>query len=117
MRQADIRFAWVTGWIADPITFKTNSAILATEPRGRIPANSTVLLHADRPSILLLARHDDPQPAFLKALDAGNVTYHVERFYSVPGVDTLVITPLNRTVSPLDPHFAAVFNRVFNGCL
>ncbi|GAC1303466.1 MAG: hypothetical protein NVSMB27_43000 [Ktedonobacteraceae bacterium] len=122
MQQAHIRFAWATGWIATPITFRTDSAILVTEPHGRIPADSMAVLHADRPSILLLARHDDSHPAFLKALDARNVVYHAERFYSVPGVDELVITPLNRTVSPLDPAFADAFHiggfhSMFSGCL
>ena len=117
MQHAHIRYAWATGWTADPITFKTNSAILVTETRGRIPANSKTLLQADRPSILFLAQHDDLHPAFLKALDGRKVTYHVKRFFSAPGVDILVVTPLNRTVSPLDPAFTTLFQRIFFGCL
>jgi len=117
MQQAGIRYAWATGWLGDPITFKTNSAILVTEPHGRIPTNSKIVLHADRPSILLLAHHTDLHPAFLDALDARKVEYHIQRFYAAPGVDALVITPLNQTVSPLDPYFTALFHRVFFGCL
>ena len=117
MQHAHIRYAWATGWTADPITFKTNSAILVTETRGRIPANSKTLLQADRPSILFLAQHDDLHPAFLKALDGKKVTYHAKRFLSAPGVDILVVTPLNRTVSPLDPAFSALFQSIFLGCL
>jgi len=117
MQQADIHYAWATGWLGDPITFKTNSAILVTEPHGRIPTNSSIVLHADRPSILLLAHHTDLHPAFLDVLDARKVEYHIQRFYAAPGVDALVITPLNQTVSPLDPYFTALFHRVFFGCL
>ena len=117
MQHAHIRYAWATGWTADPITFKTNSAILVTETHGRIPANSKTLLQADRPSILFLAQHDDLHPAFLKALDGKKVTYHAKRFLSAPGVDILVVTPLNRTVSPLDPAFSALFQSIFLGCL
>ena len=117
MQQANIHYAWATGWLGDPITFKTNSAILVTEPHGRIPTNSNIVLHADRPSILLLAHHTDLHPAFLDVLDARNVEYHIQRFYAAPGVDALVITPLNQTVSPLDPYFTALFHRVFFGCL
>ena len=31
MQQAKIRYAWATGWLGDPITFKTNGALLVTE--------------------------------------------------------------------------------------
>jgi hypothetical protein len=121
MQQAHIRFAWGTDWIAAPITFRTNSAILITGPHARITADILAVLHSDRPSILLLARHDDSHPAFLRALDARSVVYHAERFYSVPGVDELVVTPLNRAVSPLDPAFADAFriggfHNLFSGC-
>ena len=117
MRQVNIRYAWATGWLGDPITFKTNSAILVTQVHGRIPANSNTLLHANRPSILLLVLHNDSHLAMLDVLDTRNVTYHVERLPSLPGVDVLVVTPLNRTVSPLDPAFTLLFQRVFKGCL
>jgi len=117
MRQAHIRYAWATRWLGDPITFKTNSAILVTELHGRIPANSNTVLHANRPSILLLVLQNDSHLVILRVLDTRNVTYHIERLSAQPGVDVLVVTPLNRTVSPLDPAFALLFRRVFKGCL
>ena len=117
MQHANIRYAWATGWLGDPITFKTNGALLVTELHGRIQANSNTVLHADRPGIFFLALHNDLHPAILKALDASNVTYHIERFYSEQGVDLLLVTPLNRTVSPLDPAFSNLFQIVFRGCL
>ncbi len=116
MQRSHIRYAWAVGWIADPITFETNAAILVTQPGGRIPANSSTLLHTDRASLFVLARHNDAHPAFLQELDHNNVTYHIERFYSGPGIDVLLITPLNRNVSPLDPAFTHLFQEVFGEC-
>jgi hypothetical protein len=117
MQQAHIRYAWATGWLGDPITFKTNGALLVTERPGRILANSNTVLHADRPGIFFLVRHDDLHPTILQAVDAKNVTYHIERFYSERGIDLLLVTPLNRTISPLDPAFKNLFQIVFRGCL
>ena len=117
MQQAHIRYAWATGWLADPITFKTNGALLVTERPGRIPVNSNTVLHADRPGFFFLVPHDDLHPTILQAVDAKNITYHIERFYSEQGIDLLLVTPLNRTVSPLDPAFRNLFQNVFRGCL
>lgn len=117
MQQTNIRYAWSTGWLGDPITFKTNGALLVTELHGRIQANSNTVLHADRPGIFFLARHSDLHPAIFRALDARNITYHIERFYSEPGVDLLLVIPLNRTVSPLDPAFNNLFQNAFRGCI
>jgi hypothetical protein len=117
MQQAHIRYAWATGWLGDPITFKTNGALIVTELPGRIQANGKTVLHSDRPGFFFLVRHDDLHPTILQALDAKNVTYHIERFYSEPGIDLLLVTPLNRTVSPLDPAFKNLFQIVFRGCL
>ena len=117
MERAKIRYAWATGWLGDPITFKTNSALLVTELHGRILTNSNTVLHADRPGIFFLAQQDDAHPALLKSLDAKHVTYHIERFYAGQGVDLLLVTPLNRTVSPLDPAFKNLFQLVFRGCV
>jgi hypothetical protein len=116
MQHAHIQYGWATGWLGDPITFKTNGALLVTELPGRILANSSTVLHADRPSIFFLVRHDDLHPAILKAVDAKNITYHIERFYAEPGIDLLLVTPLNRTISPLDPAFKNLFHIVFRGC-
>jgi len=117
MQHTHIRYAWANGWLGFPIMFKTNSAILVPWLYHRIPAISNTVLHADRPSFFLLAKHNDLHPAILHVLDANNVMYHVERFYSVPGIDALLVTPLNRTISPLDPAFAALFNKVFYNCI
>jgi hypothetical protein len=117
MQHEKIRYAWATGWLGDPITFKTDGALVVTEQPGRILANSNTVLHADRPGIFLLVRSDNLHPKILHALDARKITYHIERFYSEPGVDLLLVTPLNRTVSPLNPAFRNLFQNVFRGCL
>ena len=117
MQREHIHYAWGTGWIADPITFRTDGAIIVSEPHGRISANNDAVARADRPSLLLLAQHSDAHPAFLASLDHKHIAYRIGRFYSEPGIDALVITPLDRTLSPSDPAFAGVFNAVFRGCL
>jgi hypothetical protein len=117
MQQTKLRYAWATGWLGDPITFKTNGALLVTELPGRIQANGDTVLRADRPGIFFLTLHNDSHPAILKALDARKIAYHIERFYSVPGVDLLLIVPLNQTVSPLDPSYSNLFQVVFRGCV
>jgi hypothetical protein len=114
MEQEHIHYAWGSGWIGDPITFKTNERIIVTQPDGRIQADDDAVLHADRASLLLLVRRNDRYPAILRSLDALHVQYRIGRFSSEPGVDALVVTPLHHTLSPFDPRFADVFRDVFD---
>jgi hypothetical protein len=114
MEREHIHYVWGTGWIGDSITFKTDGNIVVGDPHGRIKSNDDAVLHAKYASIILLVRHSDAHPAFLKALDVENVQYRIGRFYSEPGVDALVITPLNCTLSLTDPRFASVFTYVFS---
>ena len=117
LRSEHIHYVWATGWVGDHITFETDDAIVATKIGGRIVSDVEAVMHADRASVLLLAAHDDLYPDFLQELDANHVTYRVARFYSAPDVDAVVVTPLNRTLSPSDPAFASLFQRSFHGCL
>ena len=117
LRSKQIHYVWATGWVGDHITFETDGSIVATKIGGRIASDDEALMHADRASVLVLAAHNDLHPDFLHELDANHVTYQVGRFYSAPGVDALVVTPLNRTLSPSDPAFARLFQRSFRGCL
>jgi hypothetical protein len=117
LRNNYIHYVWATGWVGDHITFETDGSIVATKIGGRIVPDDEALIRADRASVLLLARHNDLHPDFLQELDAGQVTYKVERFYSAPGVDAVVVTPLNRTLAPFDPAFNRLFQRSFRGCL
>ncbi len=112
-----IHYAWSSSWIGNRITFLTNGAIVATDWPGRVVANGVLVLHSPRPAIILLASHNGPEPKLLQLLDAQHVTYHSQAFYAEPGVDTLIVTSLSRTISPLDPIFAPVLNKTLIGCL
>jgi hypothetical protein len=117
LKNQHIHYVWATNWVGDHITFETDDSIVATKTGIRIMSDYQALMHADRASVLALAAHDDHHPDFLRELDANHVTYRVARFYSAPGVDALVVTPLNRTLSPSDPASSRLFQQAFRGCL
>ena len=117
LKSNHIHYLWATNWVGDHITFATDDAIVATETGIRIMSDYQALLHADRASVLVLAAHNDRHPDFLHELDTNHITYRVGRFYSAPGVDALVVTPLNRTLSPSDPASRTLFKRSFRGCV
>ena len=111
MLREHIHYAWANNWIAFPVDFKTQERIIISDPLGiirknpslnRIPAYTEAVLHAERPSFLVFVRHNDSYPKLLQLLDARQVTYHTARFPAQEGHDVLVVTPLNRTVSPFD---------------
>ncbi|HJT56815.1 MAG TPA: hypothetical protein VJ761_09990 [Ktedonobacteraceae bacterium] len=111
MEREHIQYAWAPSWIAYPIVFKTQSRIILADPLpfilnnqagNRIPANSDAVLHADRPSLITFVRHTDRYPEILQLLDSKHVTYRTARFPAQEGRDVIVVTPLNRTVSPLE---------------
>ncbi len=113
-----VHYGWAISWIANPIIFKTNDAIILTDPRpiifhsgmGRIPADTEAVMHADRPSMLTLIRHDDAYPFLERLLDTKQVTYHAMRFPSLRGYDVLVLTSFSRTVSLYETKgFGAAF--------
>ena len=117
LKNQHIHYVWATNWVGDHITFETDDSIVATKTDIRIPSDYQALIHADRASVLVLVAHDDHHPDFLRGLDANHVTYRVARFYSAPGVDAMIVTPLNRTLSPSDPASGRLFQRSFSGCL
>ncbi len=111
MQREHISYAWAPNLLGYPIVFKTNSKIIIANPLAltnppqainRIPAYTAAVQQADRPSFLVFAGHDDAHPALLRMLDDEQVTYRVARFPSEPGFDVLVVTPVSRTVSPLE---------------
>ncbi len=119
MQHEHIHYAWAPNLLAYPIVFKTDGNIVIANPLAltvpplaidRIPAYTAAVQHADRPSILVFAQHNDAHPALLMLLDHQQVTYRVARFFSQSGTDVLVVTPLNRSVSPLE---SAAFNGFF----
>lgn len=117
LQRAHIQYAWASSWVGNRVTFETNEAIIATDWTGRVPANGLKVLHSDRPSILFLTRHTNLHPVFLQTLDANHVTYHVERLFSAPGIDLMVVTPLNQNVYLLDPKYASQLHQLLIGCL
>jgi hypothetical protein len=61
---------------------------------------------ADRASFLIFVQHGNTHPRLLQLLDAQQVTYKTAVFPSQPGVDVMVVTPINKTVSPFaSPDF------------
>jgi hypothetical protein len=118
MQQQHIRYVWATNFLAYPIVFKTDSQIIAADPLplmhpkiaiNRIPEYTTMVMHADRPSFLVFVRHGDAHPSLLRALASERVTYRYALFPSEPGVDVLIVTPLNRTVSTTSSRAFDIF--------
>ena len=111
LQKQHIRYFWANNFLAYPLVFKSNLSIIGADPLpltqptiavNRIPSYTDAVLHADRPSMLFLIPHDDSQPRIFQALDKLHVTYSAARFYAQPGYDVLVVTPISRTVSPLE---------------
>jgi hypothetical protein len=109
LQSQHIRYVWSHGWMGDPIAFKTDGAIITADARfltgyqpylGRIQAYTVAVWHADRPSVLILVHHNDS--AKLQLLTSWNITYRVTSFTSEPGYDVLVVTPLNRSLTPTE---------------
>lgn len=119
MQREHIHYAWANSWLGYTIVFKTNGGIDAADPLpfvvnnlilDRIPANSEAVRNSDRPSFVVFVEHKDRYPLLLQLLDKEGVTYRVARFPAQDGRDVLVMTPLNRTVSPFDPGpFFSIF--------
>ncbi len=116
MEQQHIRYAVGTGWVGDPLTFKTDGKILVTQDRYRVQSLSDTVLHSDRYSLLFLVDSAGPEPLILQKMDARHITYRTQRFETIPGKDLIVITPLSQTVSPLDPYFKDAFQQIHDGC-
>ena len=119
MQQQHIRYVWATNFLAYPIVFKTDLQIIAADPQpvmhphiaiNRIPEYTTMVMHADRPSLIVFVHHGDAHLPLLSTLTSEGVTYHYALFPSEPGVDILIVTPLNRTVSPFSSKAFDIFN-------
>jgi hypothetical protein len=111
LQEQHIQYFWANNMLAYPLVFKSHLSIIGADPMplihptialNRIPSYTDAVLHTDRPSMLFLIPHRDSRPQILQALDNLHVTYRTARFYAQPGYDVLVVTPLSRTVSPLE---------------
>lgn len=107
MQHENIRYAWASTWIGNPIIFETQGSIVVADPRpvidrsanlGRVPEFVETVLQADRPALLSFVRHDDSDPELLRVLDQMGIVYKTALFPAQPGVEILVVQPLNRTV-------------------
>jgi hypothetical protein len=121
LQKHHVHYIWGNNFLVYPLVFKSDLSIIGSDPLSltfpavpsdhfpfytgsidRIPSYTNTVLHADRPTMLFVIPHDDRQPQILQALDKLHVTYRVARFYGQPGYDVLVVTPISRTVSPLE---------------
>jgi hypothetical protein len=131
MRQQHIHYAWATMWVSVPIVFKTNEQIIVAEPNpviqyaelarnnnvalsnhaalvdyirnsDRLSQYAVAVINADRPGLLAFAAHGDPRPPVLRILDSLHITYKTVIFPAEPGVDLLLITPLNHSITLSD---------------
>jgi hypothetical protein len=111
LKSQHIRYAWSTNWIAYRVVFETDSQVIVADAMPyippvvnleRIPANTLAVRQADRPSLIVFVWKSDPYPPLFHALDAAGVTYKAARIPAVYNTDILVVTPLNRTVSPFE---------------
>jgi hypothetical protein len=119
MEKQHIQYAWATNLLAYPISFLSDSQIVMADPIAliprqpvinRIPAYTNDVKAADRPSLLVFVKHNDPYPPLLQQLDQLGITYTKAYFPSQTGVDVLIVTPLNRTVAPFaSPGIAGSF--------
>ena len=109
MEKQHIQYAWATNLLGYPISFLSDNQVVMADPIAlvphqpvinRIPAYTNAVKGADRPSLLVFVKHDNPHPPLLQQLDQEGITYTKAYFPSQPGVDVLIVTPLNRTVAP-----------------
>ena len=120
LQQQHIRYGWAANWVGYPMIFKTGGSLTLADPQpamknmayfNRFPADVVTVLHADRASFLVIVPHGDLHPQLLQLFDTEHVTYHAVFFPSEPEADILVVTPLNRTVSPFE---SAVYFDIFH---
>ncbi len=116
MQQIHMQYALATAWIGDPLTFKTDSSILVTEPKSRIPGNSAKVFASHDYGLILFARHADPDPAILQTLDKYHYRYQYRRFQSTSAWDVIVISTFNRPVSPTSKAFKTVLHPLYDQC-
>lgn len=119
-----IHYFWATNMLAYPLVFKSHLTVIGADPLplihpkialNRIPSYTDAVLHAEHPSMLFIVHHDEAQPEILQVLQKLRVSYRAARFPSQPGYDVLVVTPLSRSVSPLETPQLDLFYCVSRG--
>ncbi|MFL5629358.1 MAG: hypothetical protein ACJ788_27580, partial [Ktedonobacteraceae bacterium] len=111
LEQQHIRYAWGPNWVGFPIIFKMDGKITIADPQpvmkhmvyfNRFPADVQAVLRAERPSFIVMVRHADRHPKILQMFDEQRVTYRAVFFPAQAETDTLVVTPISRSVSPFE---------------
>jgi hypothetical protein len=110
LQEQHVRYIWANNFLAYPLVFKSQLSIIGADPLpltsaaavNRIPSYTDTILRADRPTMLFVVPHTDRQPRIFQALEKLHVTYSSARFSGQPNYDVLVVTPISRTVSPLE---------------
>jgi hypothetical protein len=122
MEHNGIHYAIATGWIADPITFTTDGAVVVSPPYpyARVSAEATQILQSDHYAYLFFVPSADSKPDFQKALDQHHYQYTTMRFPSQPGWDVWLINPKQK-IAITDPILAPyvrsyVRSNVYGGC-
>ncbi|HEY0753475.1 MAG TPA: hypothetical protein VGD98_05890 [Ktedonobacteraceae bacterium] len=115
MEQENIRYAWATNLLGYQISFETNNRIIVADPLtrihpaiaiNRIPAYTDAVANAERASFLVFVKPNQMHPRLLQLLDAQHITYKTAFFPSQTGIDVMVVTPINQSVSPfVSPDF------------
>lgn len=109
IEQAHIHYIWGSNWLVFPITYASHGAIVATQLDGARPEDIQRVMQADRPSLMLFVLHTDNNPQPLRLLNSNRIRYHIKRFAGQRGYDVLLVTPLNRTISPKEQAFRSIF--------
>ncbi len=102
IQQQHIHYVWGTGFIVYPLVFKTDLALIGSDPlslqlpkvgTNRFPDLTSQVAHANAVSLIYLIPHDDSRPTVLSYLSTLHVNYHVARFDAQPDYDVLIVTP------------------------
>lgn len=121
LQQEHIQYAWAINFLAYPVVFKTRGSIIMTDPSpiihnyaslNRLPAFVDIVRHADRPSFMILVGRGIRNSPLVSYMDTHHISYRAAYFPAQMDSEILVVTPLNKTVSP----FAATFPNYLFRC-
>ncbi|MDQ2717047.1 MAG: hypothetical protein M3Z08_19255 [Chloroflexota bacterium] len=117
LEHSHIHYAWAASWLGNVVMFQSNEHVVTADPRvitnhdeDLLPAYTAAVSRATHASVLAFALSSDLHPTLLQALNANHVTYRLARFSTTPALDVLVVTPLNRTLSPFEGDALGAWN-------
>jgi hypothetical protein len=113
LRRERIGYVWANNWTAYPLDFETDGSIIAADPRplmtggamsDRLPAYAAIVRRASRASMIISVPDNAGHPQLLSMLDRARISYTLARFPVSPGMDVLIVTPLNHGFAPYEQH-------------